>query len=169
MAVTKPDATAFDNANDSIANSRAELYTMATSFNTIADEYNAGTLGGGGAIGATTKTDVTRTGATVDVAQTANSQAFHCTGASSYTLRIEYSSLTANTPILNYVRYDGTGTLTVEHYMNGDTLGSTVLGNNSGFYRYWIFMDIGTNSDSAGSTDVIPVTFIGQADNIYQL
>lgn len=45
MAVTKPDATAFDNANDSIATSRAELYTLVTSFNTIADEYNAGTLG----------------------------------------------------------------------------------------------------------------------------
>ena len=169
MAVTKPDATAFDNANDSIANSRAELYTMATSFNTIADEYNAGTLGGGGAIGATTKTDVTRTGATVDVAQTANSQAFHCTGGSSYTLRIEYSSLTANTPVINYVRYDGTGILTIEHYMNGDIIGSTELTDNNGHYRYWIFMDIGTNSDSAGSTDVVPVGFNGAASNTYQL
>jgi hypothetical protein len=45
MPVTKPDATKFDNANDSIAESRAELYTLVTSFNTIADEYNAGTLG----------------------------------------------------------------------------------------------------------------------------
>ena len=45
MPVSKPDATKFDNANDSIAESRAELYTLVTSFNTIADEYNAGTLG----------------------------------------------------------------------------------------------------------------------------
>jgi len=46
MPVSKPDATKFDNANDSIAESRPELYTLVTSFNTIADEYNAGTLGG---------------------------------------------------------------------------------------------------------------------------
>lgn len=45
-SVSKPDATKFDNENDSIAESRAELHTLATSFNTIADEYNAGTLGG---------------------------------------------------------------------------------------------------------------------------
>jgi len=44
-SVSKPDATKFDNENDSIAESRAELHTLATSFNTIADEYNAGTLG----------------------------------------------------------------------------------------------------------------------------
>lgn len=44
MAVTKPDATVFDNADDSIATSRAELHTLATSFNTIADDYNAGLL-----------------------------------------------------------------------------------------------------------------------------
>lgn len=48
MSVTKPDATVFDNDADSIATSRPELFTLATSFNTIADEYNAGTLGGGG-------------------------------------------------------------------------------------------------------------------------
>ena len=47
MSVTKPDVTAFDNDNDSIATARAELETLVTSFNTIADEYNAGTLGGG--------------------------------------------------------------------------------------------------------------------------
>lgn len=46
MTVTKPDATVFDNADDSIATSRAELHTLATSFNTIADDYNAGNLGG---------------------------------------------------------------------------------------------------------------------------
>lgn len=49
--VTKPDATVFDNDADSIATSRPELFTLATSFNTIADEYNAGTLGGGGLAG----------------------------------------------------------------------------------------------------------------------
>jgi hypothetical protein len=50
MPVTKPDATVFDNDADSIATSRPELFTLATSFNTIADEYNAGTLGGGGGV-----------------------------------------------------------------------------------------------------------------------
>jgi len=46
MSVTKPDANAFDSADDSIASAREELHTLVTSFNTIADEYNAGTLGG---------------------------------------------------------------------------------------------------------------------------
>lgn len=48
MPVTKPDATVFDSADDSIATSRSELHQLAVSFNTIADEYNAGTLGGSG-------------------------------------------------------------------------------------------------------------------------
>lgn len=80
MAVTKPDATAFDNANDSIANSRAELYTMATSFNTIADEYNAGTLGGSGLAGNyPTRTDL----GTV-------------TGTATYTITTPFSVLYSN-------------------------------------------------------------------------
>lgn len=46
MSVTKPDATKFDADSDSISASRPELLTLVNSFNTIADEYNAGTLGG---------------------------------------------------------------------------------------------------------------------------
>lgn len=52
MSVTKPDATAFDSATDSIASARSELLTLVNSFNTIADDYNSGTLGGGGGLGA---------------------------------------------------------------------------------------------------------------------
>lgn len=46
MSVTKPDPTAFDSAEDSIASARPELETLVNSFNTIADDYNAGLLGG---------------------------------------------------------------------------------------------------------------------------
>lgn len=77
MAVTKPDATVFDNADDSIATSRAELHTLATSFNTIADDYNAGLL--------------TQTGDTVDdginvelETQSAGTQTIHAYGSSHY-------------------------------------------------------------------------------------
>lgn len=44
--LSKPDASKFDADNDSIATSRSELYTLATNFNLLADEYNAGNLGG---------------------------------------------------------------------------------------------------------------------------
>ncbi|WKW35140.1 hypothetical protein [Phage DSL-LC06] len=44
--LSKPDASKFDADSDSIATSRSELYTLATNFNLLADEYNAGNLGG---------------------------------------------------------------------------------------------------------------------------
>ena len=129
MTVTKPDATVFDNADDSIATSRAELYTLATSFNTIADEYNAGTLGGVTEIvagnnitvtqpdsaGAFTisasnfqipdsqETVVTRTGATVTsdcVAGVTN--VFRLSGASTYTHVVNIDNLGYNGTFLVY-------------------------------------------------------------------
>lgn len=46
MAVAKPDPTKFDSDDDSISEARPELETLVNSFNTIADDYNAGLLGG---------------------------------------------------------------------------------------------------------------------------
>ena len=48
MAVTKPDPTKFDSDDDSISEARPELEILVNSFNTIADDYNDGSLGAGG-------------------------------------------------------------------------------------------------------------------------
>ena len=59
MAVVKPDASAFD-ANDKISAAQPELKTLVTSFNTIADDYNAGLLTGVDSAGQINLTDVLR-------------------------------------------------------------------------------------------------------------
>lgn len=59
MAVVKPDPNAFD-ANDKISAAQPELKTLVTSFNTIADDYNAGLLGGLDSAGQINLTDTLR-------------------------------------------------------------------------------------------------------------
>jgi len=59
MAVVKPDPNAFD-ANDKISAAQPELKTLVTSFNTIADDYNAGLLTGVDSAGQINLTDVLR-------------------------------------------------------------------------------------------------------------
>lgn len=77
MTVTKPDATVFDNADDSIATSRAELHTLATSFNTIADDYNAGLL--------TQSGDAIEDGINVEIEiESAGTKKLHAYGPSHY-------------------------------------------------------------------------------------
>lgn len=123
MAVTKPDATAFDNANDSIANSRAELYTLATSFNTIADEYNAGSLGGGGSLGTPTVITVTSPGTTV-TPTTRYTQILCNSTTGSLTIDMSNQPQDSLWEVV-CVQEPGSGTITATFTNPGDSAGDT--------------------------------------------
>lgn len=155
MPVSKPDATKFDNANDSIAESRAELYTLATSFNTIADEYNAGTLGGNG-------TDYPNTSVTnVSVSGTTNTtliagvlNSLICTGSGSGPLNVECNTLGYNVQTFLYIDVSGitAGPLNINLQYNGTTFHS----NNAGTSTPYLvrILDTGLEGSSAGSNNI---------------
>lgn len=141
--VAKPDATVFDNADDSIATSRAELHTLATSFNTIADEYNAGTLGGGGLPGNyPTATDLGT-----------------ATSAGEYSLSTPFSVLNSNQPSAATavsIKFDAQPTNSTWHLLvvrnaSGETGSSTVT----------FTLDSGEDSAGGYSSTSHPVTSVG--------
>ena len=108
---SKPDSTAFDNADDSIANSRAELKTMSDAVNDVVDfidptgittdqilKYNGTKMVAGDAAGALTypaATVVTVSGTGTQNVTLANNSTtiYRATGGSATSIRVECSNL----------------------------------------------------------------------------
>lgn len=170
MSVTKPDATVFDNADDSIATSRPELYTLATSFNTIADEYNAGTLGGGALLPDTDFESLSDNETTYNKTPTARAMSYVISGQTrTPTLNIQLETQSANTQLMFFVRNDmASNDVTVNYKIGSDTIGSNTISPSNGRIRTYILFDTGL-SDSAGGTTIAVYSEDFNSSNLYTI
>lgn len=164
MTVTKPDATVFDNAEDSIATSRAELYTLATSFNTIADDYNAGLL--------TQTGDTVEDGINVEIEeQSAGTQTINAYGPSHYWKTGGFSTASASPGTPSTLKIPAHNLFTVFNTTSGGIMNLAIPVGDLGDWRISDRSPYpfgGKQQNLGGDTSYVAyVTLIGRATNTH--